>query len=180
MKKLTNTLYMIIVLLMFGAAQSAPAQIRTTSSASLAQEPTATISAPAQSNVGHYGYKSGQTYTPTIQNRNNSATPVVSPIRKSSQANSGIITGASATAGSSSLNQNSIGSGRMTNVFTDGTVVANGAFLTGDDDVVPGGGYAGGVVPMGNTVVPLIILLLCYCLFLLVRGDARKDQEEAA
>lgn len=33
--------------------------------------------------------------------------------------------------------------------------------------------------PVGDTVVPLVILLLCYCLFRLVRGEAREDNEMA-
>lgn len=33
--------------------------------------------------------------------------------------------------------------------------------------------------PVGDAVVPMIILLLCYCLFRLVRGEAREDQELA-
>jgi len=185
MKKLTNTLYMIIVLLMFGAAQSATAQIRTTSSASLtqeptaaslAQEPTATISAPAQSNVGHFGYKSGQTYTPTIQGRSNSAAPVVSPVGrpKVSGGFASQTLGSSKDLGSRNTNSVSLSNGGIISNGPGGAILPPGE---GGEDPLPGGTT---VVPMGNTVVPLIILLLCYALFLLVRGDARKDQEEAA
>lgn len=47
-----------------------------------------------------------------------------------------------------------------------------------DEDVTPGG-YPGGVVPVGGPFVPFILMLLVYALFLLVRGDAREEQEIA-
>lgn len=34
--------------------------------------------------------------------------------------------------------------------------------------------------PVGNALVPMLILALCYGLFLLVKGEAREDREEAA
>lgn len=54
------------------------------------------------------------------------------------------------------------------------------ALRDGGLDVGYGDYRPGEITPLGDAFVPLVLLLLCYCLFLLVRGDARKDQEEAA
>lgn len=48
--------------------------------------------------------------------------------------------------------------------------VADGGLDIGDGDFQPGQ-----ITPLGDALIPMIILLLCYCLFLLVRADAKAD-----
>jgi len=120
------------------------------------------------------------------------ATPTVGDFRQqSTTTGSGIYTstGVSSRAGllgGASTGKNpfsTISGGSLTAVGAqslDANVIRNGGSGSGldlgdgNEDLQPGQ-----LVPMGDGIVALIIMLLCYALFLLVRADARKDQELA-
>lgn len=188
MTKLTNTLYMIVVLLAFGAAQSANAQIHT-SSASLAKDPSVQapavqVAAPVPSSVAHYGYKSSQDYRQPSQNGAGASYRVISPITKRPQI-SGASTGSLSGFGTAS----NVGSRRGNTVSLSSRTLGN---VNDDDEFIPGNEegqgkdpynnngegdpYAGGVtgIPVGSATLPLILLLFAYAAFIAVR-KARKE-----
>lgn len=174
MTKLTNTLYMIIAVLAIVASQSATAQLHTTSSASLATEPTAVAPAadvaPVQTaKVGHYGYTSSQSYTPSATSGSSSA-PVVSPVAKQGKLAGGV--SAQNVFGSSSEKFST----RQTNSVAPLENTVNNSVVggLGDEFTPPGNPYPGGVVPVGNGTWALALLLLAYAAFIAVR-KARKE-----
>lgn len=81
----------------------------------------------------------------------------------------------STLSGSSSVRLSGIGATTVGGTAVVRDESKGGSLDLGTEDLQPGQ-----LVPMGNTIVPLIILLLCYCLFLLVRGEAREENEELA
>lgn len=64
--------------------------------------------------------------------------------------------------------------GSSLGLFTEDFLTDNG-LDRGQGDYRPGE-----LTPLGDALIPMLILLLCYCLFLLVRGEAREDREEMA
>lgn len=174
MKKLTNTLYMIIAVLAIAASQTATAQIHTTSSATLAKEPTATMQNAASANVGHYGYKSAQVYTPTVGRASNAYTPVAAPARQGKVVSNNLPTAGVFTKSGETF------SNRMTNSLTPvGASTIYGA--DSNKPLIPGGDngedpFAGGVtdVPVGNGTMALALLLLAYAAFIAVRKNRKE------
>lgn len=172
MKKL-NIILNICAVLLFVAAQSATAQLRT-SSAALAKDPTAqapaaTVAPVTTTTVGHYGYTSSQSYSPTVGRQNTSA-PVFSPVGKKANPVGRISTTSSARFSTQQTGSIALGSG---------SGIRNGA---ADDEFIPEGDggknpYAGGVTPapVGNGLLALLVLLLAYASFLLIRSKVRKD-----
>lgn len=169
MKKLTNTLYMIIAVLAMVASQSATAQIRTTSSATLAKEPTAQVQGVESANVGHYNYKSGQVYTPTMSRSNGALAPAAAPARQGKVISTNLPTSGVFTKSGESF------SNHMTNSVTAIDASVNNSVVGGQGEWTPEGNpFPGGVVPVGNGTWALALLLLAYAAFIAVR-KARKE-----
>lgn len=174
MKKLTNTLYMIIAVLAIVASQSATAQLHTTSSASLATEPTAvapaaTVAAPTHSSVAHYGYKSSHDYSLSTRNGVGTSYRVIPSLGKAPQ-----ISGASAGSLTGFGTASNTTSRVVGSVSLSGSSV-NNSVAGGEGEWVPDGSpFPGGVVPVGSATLPLLLMLFAYAAFLAVR-KARKE-----
>lgn len=187
MKKLTNTLYMIIAVLAIAASQTATAQIHTTSSATLAKEPTATMQNVASAKVGHYGYTSTQKYDRSAQTGAGASYRVISPVGKQ-----GKISPATAATLSGFSSSNTAKGNRFTNTITMSKGGITNMGVADDDEFIPGQDdgqgkdpynnngegdpYAGGVtgVPMGNGTMALALLLLAYAAFIAVRKNRKE------
>lgn len=129
--------------------------------------------------------------TPVAQNSYRAAYAPAAPARRG-----GILGGGSATAsGSSSFGSTASGTTNRPNVNVAGmsagsTIIwhegeGNDDFGNEDkdsgDDKKPSEDPAIGEtrVPLGSSLIPLLLMLLCYALFRLVRGDVREEQEMA-
>lgn len=129
--------------------------------------------------------------TPVAQNSYRAAYAPAAPARRG-----GVLGGGSASASGSSFGSTASGTTNRPNVnvaglSTGSTIVWHGGDGEDEDfgsedkdsgeDVKPSDDPAIGEtrVPIGSSLIPLLLMLLCYALFRLVRGDVREEQEMA-